>query len=311
MLFMITPNKCPICQKVEVNVATNSHNDTYTVNCPRCGKFFITEEASSFSDITKKIEENANELSGLSRLLHETGGKPFLITTTNIDEIISDSLIPENEDIEEKSKKLLLAIRRKTKFFGDDIRLSFEQDESLAFTLKTQEFIALIKLLSESGLVQIIVSDTGGLFVRVEGKGWNLFKAKDSEQKQGFIAIWFNDSMENNIKTIESAIKETGNIPMCIKNEHYPETIMDKALGEIRRSKFMIVDLTAARPSVFFEAGFGLGLGIEIIYIQKNDGKGFKEFYSKNYKIYEYSTDSELKEILIDAIRGRGLSLLS
>lgn len=80
---------------------------------------------------------------------------------------------------------------------------------------------------------------------------------------------------------------------------------MDKALAEIRESRFLVVDLTKNRPSVFFEAGFAHGLGIEIIFVYK-EGEGTDlEFYAKHYQCYKYSSPDELRELVKNAISAR------
>lgn len=138
------------------------------------------------------------------------------------------------------------------------------------------------------------------------GEGHQEKKVVDSDQ--GFIASWFNTSTNKSIKAIEDAIIEAGFKPMCIKGEHFAERIMDKALGEIRKSKFVVVDLTGNRGSVFFEAGFTFGLGIESIYVYKESDveEGSQlEFYVKHYKCYGYKDEKELKDKLRDAILAR------
>jgi hypothetical protein len=114
--------------------------------------------------------------------------------------------------------------------------------------------------------------------------------------------------MDESIKAIEEAIKETGYRPVCIKEKYYSETIMDKALGEIRKSRFVVIDLTGGRNSVFFEAGFVLGLDIEAIYVYKEEAEGAKnpaEFYIKHYQCYKYKDAEELKETIMNAIEAR------
>lgn len=125
---------------------------------------------------------------------------------------------------------------------------------------------------------------------------------------QIFIASWFNASTNESIAALEEGIKEAGFEPKCIKDEHFSESIMDKVLGEIRKSRLVVVDLTGKRPSVFFEAGFALGAEVETIYVYKKDAESADsslEFYVKHYKCYSYSTIKELKEKIKDIISAR------
>ncbi|MES2223596.1 MAG: hypothetical protein V4469_01525 [Patescibacteria group bacterium] len=130
-----------------------------------------------------------------------------------------------------------------------------------------------------------------------------------NKSNQIFIASWFDSSTDSSITAIEEGIREAGFEPRCIKDEHFSEPIMDKALGEIRKSRLVVVDLTGKRPSVFFEAGFAHGAEIETVYVYKKDEKSTTdlslEFYVKHYKCYSYSNTEELKEKVKDIITAR------
>lgn len=80
---------------------------------------------------------------------------------------------------------------------------------------------------------------------------------------------------------------------------------MDKALSEIRKSKFLVVDLTGSSPNVFFEIGFAFGLGKDIIFVYKDEKEKKLEFYVKHYQCYKYKEPAELVEIVKNAIDAR------
>ena len=133
-------------------------------------------------------------------------------------------------------------------------------------------------------------------------------KNTSKKSNQIFIASWFDPSTDASITAIEEGIREAGFEPKCVKDEHFSEHIIDKPLGEIRKSRLLVVDLTGKRSSVFFEAGFALGSEIETIYVYKKDTEkadNSLEFYVKHYKCYSYSTPEELKEKIKDIISAR------
>jgi nucleoside 2-deoxyribosyltransferase len=47
--------------------------------------------------------------------------------------------------------------------------------------------------------------------------------------------------------------------------------INDEIIAQIRRSRFMVCDLTGHRGGVYFEAGFAYGLGMPVIYTCRKD----------------------------------------
>lgn len=92
--------------------------------------------------------------------------------------------------------------------------------------------------------------------------------------KQCFVAMWFDKKMEKIYKAyIKPAIEETDAKfePIKINDVHHNNDINDQIIAEIRRSRFMVVDLTGDRGGVYFEAGFGFGLDIPVIYTCNKD----------------------------------------
>ena len=47
--------------------------------------------------------------------------------------------------------------------------------------------------------------------------------------------------------------------------------INDEIIAQIRRSRFMVCDLTGYRGGVYFEAGFAYGLGLDVVYTCRRD----------------------------------------
>lgn len=87
---------------------------------------------------------------------------------------------------------------------------------------------------------------------------------------QAFVAMWFDPTMdEARDKGILPAIWNTGYRPLVISEKPDVDKIDDEIIGEIRRSRFLVADFThgdkGARGGVYYEAGFALGLGLQVI----------------------------------------------
>lgn len=309
---------CPICNFPGIKQHPRS-DDFYFFECGRCKEFEasweIVKGSQDFEGIKTKLSEIGYILSGLSRELYESGQKMPVFMIKNIEETLKHPLIPNVESIEEKIQKFLQHLRRKTKYFGDEIDLGdIETVVPLAYAKNSEELTALFTLITEKKLAKIGTTknekNDGKTRVKITllADGWeitNSLRQKNEKSNRGFIAIWFNDSMNESISAIEKAIDESGFRSVCIKNEQFPETIMEKALGEIRKSRFIVVDLTGERVDVAFEAGFAFGLGIETIYVydkQKHKDNLPKGFYSRHFKCNEYNNKEELREIIKSAI---------
>lgn len=310
---------CPICKFPGIKQHARGGVDTYFMQCARCGEYEVSWEfLHGFNDLRKRLGDVGYILSGLARELYETGGKYPSFTIKNLETDLKHFLIPDVRSIEEKVQKILQRVREKTEYFGKEVPLGdIETVVPLAYAKNSEELIALFTLMTEKKLAKIGVvtnEDDDGLRkvkISLSANGWDLtnsLEERNKESDRGFVAVWFHDSMNENIDAAEAAIAESGFRPVCIRDEHFSERIMDKALGEIRRSRFVIVDLTGNRGSVFFEAGFAHGLGIETIYVYCAEHEGQPtalEFYVRHYQCYKYNTPNDLKEILKAAIAAR------
>ena len=315
---MTALENCPICGYEKFKQYPLRDPWSHFYECERCGRFQASDQLFFFSDVKEQLSKVAYILSGLSRELHETEGQYPTFTLENYDGLTKRFPVPDIKSIEEKIKKLLQRVREKTQYFGEEVKLGdIETVVPLAYAKNSDELIALFTLMTEKKLAKIGVlsneHDDGKRTVKMtlSANGWDLTNSledKNKESDRGFIAVWFHDSMNQNIDAAEEAVTESGFRPICIRDEHFSERIMDKALGEIRQSRFVIVDLTGNRGSVFFEAGFAHGLGIETIYVyceQNGEETTALEFYARHYQCYKYKTPSELKDILKAAIAAR------
>lgn len=310
---------CPICGYTEAKqFSRSSRNLGGFFQCKRCGEYEASHDLFIFSDRKKEVQDVAYILSGLARELFETGANPPSFSLENFETLAKRFPVPDISNIGEKVQKLLKRVREKTQYFGEEVRLGdIETVVPLAYAKNADELVALFNLIEEKKQAKIRVltneNDDGKRTVRMmlSANAWDLtnsLEEKNKESDRGFIAVWFDDTMNENIDAAEKAVTESGFRPICIRDEHFPEKIIDKALGEIRRSRFVVVDLTGNRGSVFFEAGFAHGLGIETIYVYSENAiekDTSLEFYARHYQCYKYNNPSNLKEILKTAIAAR------
>lgn len=334
----MTVEKCPICQTPSEKIVFSEGGARIT--CPQCGIFSVTSGFNSFSedrkDDRKKYKNDIHNIQGFLRLRSEqfnekernvkcdkiltlcikSSKKPhdteeFYYMT--LEEILETGDFPKT--LSEKIDKLLWYLSWKSKgTMGKDLSLQRASDFPLAFARSSEEFRFLISSMDEHGFFQknLRTSDSTSEYFVLSLHAWERIEEiqeKNKNSKQGFVACWFHKDHDLFRKTIEEGIATAGFSPMSIKERHYPETIMAKALGEIRKSRFVIIDLTEQRNTVFVEMGFAMGLGIEtILVISKKYWKENKkdlEYYSSNYSIKMYEDKRHLKEIIETSIAER------
>ncbi len=121
-------------------------------------------------------------------------------------------------------------------------------------------------------------------------------KGKNSlNSKQAFVAMWFNDKEHEDkihfrpdmqsiyTDAIKPAIEDGKRFESIkIDNVEHTNDINDEMIAQIRKSRFMVADLTGYRGGVYWEAGFAYGLGMPVIYtchkewLETNKGLGIE-----------------------------------
>jgi hypothetical protein len=83
-----------------------------------------------------------------------------------------------------------------------------------------------------------------------------------------------------------------------------PKTSMTRS-ADIRRAQFLIADFTGHRNGVYFEAGFGLGLGKTVIWTCRKKDFTLERvhFDTRPYNHIVWETHDELRQKLTDRIR--------
>ena len=92
-----------------------------------------------------------------------------------------------------------------------------------------------------------------------------------TDSAHAFVAMWLDCSMNDVYNhAIEPAIKDAGYDPVRINNIHFTNPITEEIEAQIRRSRFIVADVThgddGARGGVYLEAGRALGQYIPVIF---------------------------------------------
>ena len=142
--------------------------------------------------------------------------------------------------------------------------------------------------------------------------------------RQGFVAMWFNPCMdEAYAKGLCPAIWDAGYKPRLINDRGFTGGVVDEILAEIRKSKFVVADLTScgectacekckhigARGGVYFEAGFALGLDKTVFLTCREDRAAAVHFDIDHLNRIEWEEPEDLREKLknsIEAVLGHG-----
>lgn len=320
---MNTKTKCPVCD-YEAEILQYS-GGPWNLSCPRCGEFEISDVSAHVLG-TWSQQKKAN-LSGWIR--ENPGARIFETALRKLEHLRTPT-------VGEKAEKLLLAIARQHPKAGIPIPLfravikktvnigsnvpSFTADVlpqvlSQAWAQDSQEGVFLIftYLVQHKKFLQ---DADGGAFM-ITPDGWSYIHSLThalTPSNLGFIAMWFDKSMDEAHVAIREAIKSAGYDSLRIDGTEHNNKIDDEIIAAIRRSKFVVADFTGHRGGVYFEAGFAGGLGIPVIWMCREDELEKVHFDTRQYNhiVWRSGDLPEMKISLqrrIEAAIGRGSSV--
>lgn len=253
---------------------------------------------------------------GLNSLSNESKAK---ITTWLIDQRAQGDLVPTitHENLEyaiqrpalqvhERAERLLrhIAVLSNSIGAGVDIRQDTPSPYAWSESTEWEEVVFLLNYLRDSGWLDHtgtnnkIFKETSLAQGVVTVAGFNqiaeLVSAVDSTQ--AFVAMWFNPEVKHIYdQGIMPAVEAAGFTPYRVDQKDFLGKIDDQIVAEIRRSRFLIADMThggeGARGSVYFEAGFALGLGIPVIYTCRSDMYDDLHFDTRQYPHIEWKNE--------------------
>lgn len=174
----------------------------------------------------------------------------------------------------------------------------------VTFAENHEAMVFILEALEKAGFV----ATSGNTRVRLTAEGWNrigdLRKERGREgAKQAFVAMMASGEWEPVCAAIKKGIEAAGYAPYVVMEIEHSQKIDDMIIGEIRRSRFIVADFTGHRQSVYFEAGFAMGLNLPIIWTCREDEIKDAHFDTRQYNHIIWETFEELTKRLTERIR--------
>ena len=219
--------------------------------------------------------------------------------------------------VPKRGERLLLFLLDRTKSAGHRIVVSNRYLEALAWSESTElsEIFFLLNYLSSRGFIEdyehfTMMEAPCLATVTVEGYGFIEEVTANRDSTQAFVAMWFAEEMDDAYNQgIKPAIEEAGYKPLRIDLKPDVKKIDDEIFAEVRRSRFLVADMTqgddGARGGVYFEAGFAEGLGLPVLYTCHKDRMKHLAFDTRQFFHVEWDTPVELRKELATRIRSR------
>lgn len=279
--------------------------------CKRCGHIWLTQEAAEDFESEGHSPDDRAAISITLRGNWEREGRRSRtdrkLTSADLKHIVSQF---RHLDPIEKMDYALISLEKSSKYVGDKITVNAGDDYPLYYCKEPAEVIAILNLLFKEGFTFApdLFNPHNNLSITAKGyQRLREIKKPNLASRLCFVAMWFtpemNDVFDKAIKPAIEFVEPGETIPryqaVKINNVEHVNDINDEIIAQIRRSRFMVCDLSGYRGGVYFEAGFAHGLGLEVIYTCRKDWT--KEEILTDSSGNEVSTlfDSEGRQIAV------------
>jgi hypothetical protein len=303
--------RCPICQWADKEVALKPENPMKVwVDCPRCGRFALdaawlcdVEEGKfspHFSDRQRAVLGYAIRKSNPQKTWSEG----------DIRKALDRNYLPS---VAEQADNLILYLGYMQKSAGDRIELLYLKVLFLIGATESHDVMFLLRGLDKENLIVGSAGSQNATAV-LTIKGWERFAQLSrgvEASNQGFMAMPFGYEELTRIfyDHWKPATDQTG-LPLERLDENPKAgSISNRMQVQIRRSKYLVAELTYNNPGAYWEAGFAEGLEKPVIYLCEKsffddpaNGVHF-DVSQKQGVIWEADKLDEAKEQLKNIIR--------
>ena len=293
---------CPICHR-HSNVMENRGLHWLFVECDVCGTYNI---ARSLIDDNFECAGGKYDVDMLASYLfynndkikaevlvngQETPGGYYGITPKLV-----DNWYPKT--FSEKVDLILLKLAELSTFDGDSVDVSNCVKE-LMFCRKMKSFAIQpsgetnpqIAFLEDYIIQQNYIKKQSSRSIRLYqllpggiDKVYNLQKTQ-STNKNVFVSMAFNDDTKATREAIRTGVMDAGFSPEYIDEIIHNHQIMPEMFRLIRESRFLILEISDPNYGAYYEAGYALGLGKEVI-ICCSESVFKKEYLTEEEKKY-------------------------
>lgn len=186
---------------------------------------------------------------------------------------LANEMVNYPTNITEKIDAILLNLGHCYPSIGEEIKTALTKYRRMFFCESTSNVYEV------SGICSFLLelnyfAKKGHSTYTISAHGWKRIEEllrQEHEIKQGFIAMSFEQEAQYIGEVFHKVITECGYNPCRIDEKEHNNQIVPEILYEIKRSKFMVVDVTVPNYGAYYEAGFGEALGKQVIVCCKDD----------------------------------------
>lgn len=178
--------------------------------------------------------------------------------------------IPYPSSLSEKADRVLLNLYKINPEYSDVITAIDTPFRAVFSNSETEDsYLDFLSVLCDLGYLKEIREK----IYKISSKGLQRIEEltrKGNAMNQGFIAMSFAPEVEYIADAIKSAIVDSNYLPMIINEKEHNNQIVPEIMHEIDNSRFLVMDVTKPNYGAYYEAGYALGKGKQVIVCCKN-----------------------------------------
>lgn len=182
---------------------------------------------------------------------------------------LAEMLYPQT--ISDKVDRILMNLYYINPEYGHVFQLDIQMARAFFSETKFEdESFGFAGIMKELGYLKEYV----GQAYAISAKGWQRIEDIQKDilnKKQGFIAMEFRDETKPIRKCFRQAMQNCGYIALAIDEKEHNNQIVPEIFYEINNSKFLVMDVTYPNCGAYYEAGYALGKGKQVIICCRKD----------------------------------------
>lgn len=296
-------NKCPICDRPNIEIDSCGEKTWYRCySCPDCGEFF----AHTFWQYDTGLYPDENLFKDNLRIYlfyHKSKMRPFIcsedayrdIDKTRFVDIynLSPNMVSAwyPKCFADKVDYILLKLDELSEYDGAYLNIEPYADKLFFCSQnrckgvkegcdKTVQLIYVTEYLQNSGYID---HKSGFLYQLTPKAHQRIYELRrnQTKNKNVFVSMAFNDGTKQTREAIREAIVQSGYSPEFIDEIIHNKQIVPEMFRLIRESRFLILEISDPNYGAYYEAGYALGLGKEVIICCS------EEVFTKEYETVE------------------------
>jgi len=295
--------KCKICDTEAKLYHYNKTGDfslSQTIDCPKCGQY---NKSFNFETGIYTDKSDFYKVSSWIREQNDFFNNTPLINNEKFEEILN----MRDKKIKEKLDLMLnyLSTLKEWSQLNEEILVK-------CFIKSTSELNILIEKAYNHGLIDVNITKTMGgypIFKNITFDGLQYIEELEEPNKNSkkiFVAFNFGEPLTDIFNTdLKTAIENEGFEYVVVNQENveHNQSINDEIIVKLKTSRIVIADFTNHRNSVYFEAGYAMGMNIPIIWTCQKGHEDDMSFDTRQFPHIVWKDKDDLVQQVITRIK--------